>query len=322
MAFVDEMHIYLQAGDGGDGVERWRHEKYKEYAGPSGGNGGRGGNVYVVGVHNINALKHYLGLARLSASDGAAGGSDSKQGASGAPLVLEVPRGSVLTNRDTGEVFRIEEVGEEVLLLQGGAGGLGNEHFKSSRNTRPTETTPGEKGEGADFDIEVELFADFGLVGLPSVGKSSLLNELTSAQSKTGDYAFTTLEPHLGVMYSYVIADIPGLIRGASYGKGLGHTFLRHIRRTRMLIHCVSCTSDDVEDAYFAIRTELHKYDPELSKKPEIVVLTKRDEVSDGDYAALHAKIARHAAHVYSTSILDDASIKQLRESLIHVMKK
>lgn len=322
MAFIDEITIYLKAGDGGDGVERWRHEKYKEFSGPGGGNGGRGGNVIARGAHNLNILQRYTGVAKLSAENGGDGGINGRHGANGDHLILEVPRGTILTNKKTKEVFRINDVGEEVMVLEGGSGGLGNEHFKSSRNTTPTETTLGVNGEEGEFSIEVELFADFGLIGLPSAGKSSLLNALTGAKSKIAEYEFTTLEPHLGEMFGYMVADIPGLIRGASTGKGLGHKFLRHIKRTKVLLHCVPCNRVDPKDAYLGIRDELEKYDPELVEKKEIIILTKRDEVDDKIFEEVHSIMSKYSDAIFSTSILDDDSIKELREGLIKYLKE
>ena len=317
MAFIDELSIHLKAGDGGNGVVRWRHEKYKEFAGPSGGNGGRGGAVIFRAIGDLGALKRYINIKSKEAERGENGRSKSMKGKDGKDLFLEVPRGSIITNQSTGEIFRLDEIGDEVRVLEGGAGGLGNEHFKSSTNTKPTESTGGESGEEAVFDIEVELIADFGLVGFPSVGKSSLLNELTNAHSKTGAYQFTTLEPFLGTMYGRVLADIPGLIEGASKGKGLGHKFLRHIKRTRFLIHCVSAENSDVVGAYNAIRSELEAFDPELTKKSEIVVLTKKDEVSKEEVDGKIKELTQIAGQVFTTSILDDGSIKNLRDNLI-----
>lgn len=317
MAFIDELQLHLKAGDGGDGVERWRHEKFKPYAGPGGGNGGRGGNVLVRAVGDLNILKKYSGVKDLHAKDGGDGGNDGDRGKWEDDLVIEVPRGTVLTNLTTREVFRVDNVGDEAMILEGGKGGLGNEHFKSSRNTSPTETTPGEKGEEADFVMEVELFAEFGLIGIPSAGKSSLLNALTGAKSRIAAYEFTTLEPHLGDMFGHVVADIPGLIRGASEGKGLGHKFLRHIRRTRVLLHCVACNAENPEDTYETIREELEKFDSELLKKHEIIILTKRDEVSDEEYERVRDTMVKHSSSIFSTSILDDESIKTLRDALL-----
>ena len=321
MAFVDELKIHLKAGDGGDGVERWRHEKYIEFAGPGGGNGGRGGNMIARGAHDLSILRRYTGIAELKAERGGDGGNDGNHGKNGEHLYIEVPRGSVLTNIRTGEVFHVDEVGQEVMILEGGAGGLGNEHFKSSRNTTPKETTPGEAGEEADFLIEVELFAEFGLIGIPSAGKSSLLNALTGAKSKIAAYEFTTLEPHLGEMYGHIVADIPGLIRGASEGKGLGHKFLRHVRRTNILLHCVPCNTEDPEDIYQAIRGELEKFDPKMAEKEEIIILTKRDEVNDEEYETVKKLMEKHSDTIFTTSILDDESIKELREGLMKTIE-
>ena len=317
MAFIDELTISLKAGDGGNGVERWRHEKFREFAGPCGGNGGKGGDVIARGVGDLNMLHRYTGVASLLAEDGGEGEINSRHGANGKDLIVEVPRGSVLTNTKTGEVFKINKIDEDIMVLEGGDGGLGNEHFKSSRNTTPKETTPGVKGEGADFSIEVELFADFGLIGLPSAGKSSLLNELTGAKSKIAEYEFTTLEPHLGEMFGYMVADIPGLIRGASSGKGLGHKFLRHIKRTKVLLHCIPCNKENPEDAYLDIRGELESFDPELSKKKEIILLTKKDEVDSETCDRVYKKMTKYSDTIFMTSVLDDDSIKKLREGLI-----
>ncbi len=321
MAFIDEIKIQVKAGDGGSGVVRWRHEKYKEFSGPSGGNGGRGGHVSFEAIHDLNILKRYINVKQAEAENGEDGRSKSMRGKDGKDLVLEVPRGSIIINESTGEIFRLDEVGESVRVLEGGAGGLGNEHFKSSTNTKPTQWTQGEAGEEADFSIEVELIADFGLIGFPSVGKSSLLNELTNAHSKTGAYHFTTLEPYLGTMFGYIIADIPGLIKGASKGKGLGHKFLRHIRRTRFLIHCISVLDADILESYETVRRELEEFDSELMKKPEIVVLTKADETSSEDLKDKVKEIQKKAKTVFTTSIIDEESIKKLRESMIQMAK-
>jgi len=205
--------------------------------------------------------------------------------------------------------------------LQGGRGGLGNEHFKASTNVRPKESTPGKPGEEGDFFIELELVADLGLVGLPNAGKSSLLNVLTNAKAQVGDYAFTTLEPNLGDMYGFIIADIPGLIEGASEGRGLGHKFLRHIKRTKMLLHCISCENEDVAGVYKTIREELSSYGEGLAEKPEIILLTKTDTTTAAELKKKITALKKKNKDVRVGSIIDDESIKTLRDSLIKTLK-
>ncbi|MCA9353196.1 50S ribosome-binding GTPase, partial [Patescibacteria group bacterium] len=214
MAFVDEVQLHIKAGNGGDGVVRWRKEKFKPKGGPCGGNGGKGGDVYAEAVVDLGYLDHYLHTKHFSANSGESGGNSSKEGKNGDDLILKFPRGTVLKNTITGESHELVEVGQTIKILEGGRGGLGNEYFKSSTNTTPYEWTPGSPGEEADFHIELKLFADIGFVGLPSAGKSTLLNALTNAQSKVGAYHFTTLDPHLGDMHGYILADIPGIIEG------------------------------------------------------------------------------------------------------------
>ena len=240
MAFIDEMKFHAKAGRGGVGVVRWRHEHSKEWAGAAGGNGGRGGDVRVRAVRDLGILQRYRNIKAFDAQKGEDGMRDSKHGANGNDLVIDLPIGSIVTDHRTGHTFQLLEEGQNVRILKGGSGGLGNEHFKASTNTSPEESTNGYEGEEADFSVELELVADAGFIGLPNAGKSSLLNELTNADAKVGSYAFTTLEPNLGALYNFVLADIPGLIEGASEGKGLGHKFLRHVRRTKMLFHLVS----------------------------------------------------------------------------------
>lgn len=323
MAFVDEIKIKLSAGRGGDGVVRWRHEKYKEFSGPSGGDGGRGGDVYIEAVRDISRLSHYAALVEMKAEDGVDGGNNSMTGRKGNDLTLTLPVGSVVINKETEEVFELSEEGDGKLILKGGIGGLGNEHFKSSRNTTPKESTPGKRGEEAEFYIELRLIADVGIIGFPNAGKSTLLNELTKAKSKVGNYQFTTKEPHLGDMYGIILADIPGLIEGASAGKGLGYSFLRHIRRTGMLLHCISSESEDVIGDYEKIRTELSNYDKELTEKTEIIVLTKKDEVTEEELKEKADQIKKHTGKTpLTSSILEEDSIKKLREEITKSVKK
>ena len=219
--FIDELTIHLKAGRGGDGVVRWRHEKGKDHAGPSGGNGGKGGDVYTVAVRDIGILSAYRNVKEFEAGRGEDGAKNLKQGATGKDVLIKLPVGSRLTNLSTGYSIELLKDTERILLLRGGRGGLGNEHFKGSINIRPKQSTPGVEGEEADFHIELLLVVDVGIIGLPNAGKSSLLNALTNAQSRVGNFPFTTLEPALGDFYGLVMADIPGLIEGATKGKGL-----------------------------------------------------------------------------------------------------
>lgn len=316
--FIDELKIQASAGKGGDGVERWRHEKFKEFAGPSGGNGGKGGDVYARGVRDLNVLSKYRHVKKIKAENGEDGRKDSQHGKDGKDVFVDVPVGTLITFGDFK--IRIEEEGQEEILLKGGEGGLGNEHFKSSRNTTPKETTPGKPGQSEMLNIEVELVADVGLIGFPSAGKSSLLNELTNANSKVGSYEFTTLDPHLGDMYGYVVGDMPGLIEGASSGKGLGLKFLRHVKRTKMLLHLISLEKEDVIETYEKIRKEVESYGNDLDKKEEVIVLTKTDLVSKEKVNEMITKFGSDK-EVLAISVYDDESIKNLRDFLISKLK-
>ena len=322
MAFIDELKVHIKAGRGGDGVVRFLHEKGKELAGPSGGNGGKGGDIYFKSIRDIGILFRYKNVKEFYAGNGEPGGKKSKTGAKGPDLMIEVPIGSVITNLETREKFNLENDGEIVKVLNGGKGGLGNEYFKTSTNQKPMQQTDGKAGEEADFDIEVELVADAGLIGLPNAGKSSLINVLTNAKSKVGAYQFTTLEPYLGDMHGYILADIPGLIEGASEGKGLGHKFLRHIKRTKILLHCLSLENEDLVKAYKVIRRELKDYSEELTDKKEIVILTKTDVLDEKKVASAVKKISKLNKNIFKVSILDDKAIKYLKDKLIKILRK
>ncbi len=314
--FIDEITLHFKAGRGGDGVERWRHEKGKDHGGPSGGNGGKGGDVYALGVRDIGILAAYRNTKLFEAQKGDPGAKDLKQGKEGEDVEIKLPVGSRLKNLTTGHIIEVLEDGEKILLLKGGRGGLGNEHFKSSVNQSPKETTSGVEGEEADFHIELLLLVDLGIVGLPNAGKSSLLNALTNAHSKVGDFPFTTIEPSLGMFYGLILADIPGLIEGAASGRGLGHKFLRHIERTKGLIHCLSAEEPDLLHSYQIVRKELELYNKSITDKPEIIVLTKVDVLTEGERKEKQALLQQISPNVQIVSVLDDALVRKLGEFL------
>ncbi len=320
--FVDEIKIYAKAGDGGDGVERWLHLKGKEFSGPSGGNGGNGGDVYVRAVRDLNVLNQYQQKPEFYAEDGQDGMKNSKFGKNGIDKYISIPIGSVVTDLKTDKKFQLLEEGETRLILKGGKGGLGNEMFKSSRNTTPKEWTPGTDGEEGDFFVELEIIGDAGFIGLPNIGKSTLLNELTHSKAKVKNYPFTTLDPNLGDFYGYILADIPGVIEGAAQGKGLGHKFLRHIRRTKLLIHCISLeepenSPEEMVKKYKVIRDELEEYDKTLLEKPEIIVLTKSDMIEEKEIKKIITKLKKLNKEIIVTSAYDDKTIKEFSDFLI-----
>lgn len=321
MAFIDEISFHVKAGKGGDGVARWLHEKGKEFMGPAGGNGGRGGDVYFEAVRDIGILASYRNTKLFEAENGVNGDKKGMEGRAGEDLILKLPVGSVVYNRDTEQQFELLKEGERVLVLKGGRYGLGNEHFKGSTNQRPLQTTDGRPGEEADFHIELRLVVDAGFAGFPNAGKSSLLNALTNAKSKVAAYQFTTLEPSLGDMYGFILADIPGLIEGASEGKGLGDKFLRHISRTKMLLHCISLENEDIAAAHKAIRKELEAYSPDLAAKREIIILTKTDLVDKETLEKRVKEAKKLNPEVLYVSVLDDAQVKALRDGLVKTLR-
>lgn len=317
---IDEVKIRVSAGKGGDGIAAFDRSKYSK--GPSGGKGGDGGSVWLEGVANLNALSQFRFKKDFAAQDGENGKSRRLDGARGQDLILKVPVGTAARNLDTGKDAEVVKTGEKVLLARGGKGGRGNWFFRSSANTTPKEFERGTSGEKFNFILELRLIADVGLIGLPNAGKTSFLNTLTRAGAKVAPYAFTTLEPNLGAFYDMIIADIPGLIEGASAGKGLGIKFLRHIRRTKVLIHCISSESEDLKKDYEIIRKELSKYEPELAKKPEYVLLTKIDLVDEEDVKKKIKELEKLNPNVTLFSIYDGESIEKMKKLLNKIQKE
>lgn len=315
--FVDELEVYAKAGNGGNGVVRWLHAKYVAMGGPAGGDGGRGGDVYMRAVRDLSILSKYTGAKEFIALNGGDGRDKSMFGKASEDLYINVPIGSVVTDIERDRVYELFEEGATEKILRGGAGGLGNEHFKSSTNRSPIESTEGKEGEEGRFKIELSLVVDVGLIGLPNAGKSTLINAFTNASSRVGSYAFTTLEPHLGSLFGFVLADIPGLIEGAAEGKGLGHKFLKHITRTKMLLHLVSLEHEDPVKEYFTLRNELGKFDKSLLEKEEWIIFTKKDLVNQDIIDAVLSGIDTDKNRVFVISENDAESIKQLRDGLV-----
>ena len=288
MKFVDEATIDIAAGDGGAGCMSFRREKFIPFGGPNGGDGGRGGSVWAVADRNINTLIDYRYPRRHIAKNGEAGRGSDQYGAAGPDIELRMPVGTIVGDAESGETLvELLEHGQRALLAKGGDGGFGNLHFKSSTNRAPRQKTPGWPGEARKLQLELRVLADVGLLGMPNAGKSTLISAISNARPKIADYPFTTLHPNLGVVRvgpekSFVVADIPGLIEGASEGAGLGHQFLRHLQRTRLLLHMVDMAPfDDVDPVVQAraIVAELKKYDPALHAKPRWLVFNKLDMV-------------------------------------------
>ncbi len=323
MAFVDEVTIQAFSGKGGDGVVRWLRTKSKARGGPSGGDGGRGGDVVIVGVRDLAALAHYRYEKKFHAEDGEAGKGELKQGKNGEPAILKVPVGTTVQLIETGEEHEVTKEDEEIVLFRGGRGGLGNARFKSSTHQNPFEQTPGKSGKGGDIKLTLKIIADAGLVGLPNAGKSSLLNALTRAKSKVGAYEFTTLAPSLGDFYGRILADIPGLIEGASTGKGLGIKFLKHVERTGILLHLVAADQEDPLAAYQEVRHELEAFGHGLGDKHEIIVLSKTDLVSPEEMEVKKQLFANETGkQIRSVSVMEPESIKEFSDTLSKLFKK
>lgn len=334
MKFVDEARIEVQGGKGGNGAASFRREKFIPKGGPDGGDGGRGGSVWAVADRNINTLVDYQYTRKYFAPNGENGRGADCYGAGGKDIVLRMPVGTVIRDTDTGEVVAdLNAHGVKALLAQGGKGGLGNLHFKSSVNRAPKQFTPGEPGQYRSLELELKVLADVGLLGHPNAGKSTFITAVSNARPKIADYPFTTLHPHLGVVrvgpeQSFVVADVPGLIEGAAEGAGLGHLFLRHLSRTKVLLHVIDAApldeeADPVAQAK-ALAEELEKYDPELAAKPRWIVLNKMDLVPEEERAALvehwRSAFAKEGEPVFAISAAAregvDALVKALAQKI------
>lgn len=303
MKFVDEAYIDISAGDGGAGCVSFRHEKYKEFGGPNGGDGGRGGHVFAVADENLNTLVDFRFSRRHDAKRGQHGMGSDMFGAAGDDIILKMPVGTIITDAETGDVlYELLVPGEVITIAKGGDGGFGNLRFKSAINRAPRQKTPGWPGERKSLKLELKVLADVGLLGMPNAGKSTFITAISNARPRIADYPFTTLHPNLGVVrvgpeQSFVVADLPGLIEGASDGAGLGHLFLRHLQRTRLLLHIVDLAPfdegvDPVAQAK-AIAKELKKYDAGLFKKPRWLVLNKLDMIDSDKRAAVVADFVK-----------------------------
>ena len=311
---IDDVKISVTAGKGGKGTVAFN--KTKMNFGPTGGSGGKGGSVFVEGISDLSALNKFRFKKEFNAENGKDGLPRLHDGHDGRDLILSVPLGTVVHKLNTGEDVEVIKIGQRELVVRGGRGGKGNYLFRSSTNTTPKEFEEGEIGESFNLRLELKLIADVGFVGLPNVGKSSLLNELTNAKSKVANYPFTTLEPNLGVYYDLILADIPGLIEGASKGKGLGIKFLRHVERTKILFHFIVADSADPVLDYKTVRGELEAYNKLLLEKPEYLFVSKSDTVSQDAVAEIIDKLEKLNQNVIPISIYDWKSIERVRKIL------
>lgn len=321
MAFVDHVVITAASGKGGDGVVRWLRTRENAKGGPAGGDGGTGGDVVLVGVRDLAALARYRFEKKFNAEPGETGKGELKKGSNGADAIVAVPVGTIARVIETGEEYEITKEGERIVLFKGGRGGLGNARFKSSTHQNPFEQKPGKAGKGGEIELTLKIIADAGLIGLPNAGKSSLLNALTRSKSKVGDYPFTTLSPALGDFYGRIIADIPGLIKGASSGKGLGTKFLKHIERTGILLHIVSASQDDPLVAYREVRKEIALFEHSLKSKQEVIILSKIDLVLPEEWETKIQLLAKETGReVLPVSIKDPATLKKFADRLTKIL--
>lgn len=311
--FIDEAEIKVIGGHGGAG----RVSFYANRKGSSGGDGGHGGNVYAIATSNLTHLRKFTEIIKYQAENGGMGGQNKRSGATGKDLLLKVPIGTSLIDIKTNREIVLNRNSSKVLLCRGGLGGHGNVYFKSPTNRTPTKAEPGEPGEEHDFKLILKLIADYGLIGLPNAGKSSLLNLLTSANVRTASYPFTTLEPNLGTLEGKVIADVPGLIEGASIGRGLGIKFLKHIEKVELLLHCISSESQDIIADYFTVINELSNYNIKLLNKKSVILLTKIDLVNNKTINDKVNLLKKYNKNILMISIYQKESIAKLKKLLL-----
>ena len=323
MKFLDQVKIYVKAGNGGDGSPSFRREKFIEYGGPDGGDGGSGGSVILKSEQNLNTLIDYRYQQHHKAKRGENGSGQNRTGKGGEDLILKVPLGTQVFEEDNKTlIYDFTKIGEEFIAASGGRGGLGNTRFKSSTNRAPRKYTKGTHGEEFTIWLQLKTIADIGIVGLPNAGKSSLLAAITNANPKIANYQFTTLNPNLGVA-SYddkeiTIADIPGLVEGAHKGTGLGIQFLKHIERCKSLLHMIDVTNDDLKKSYKQIKNELKKYSAKLSKKKELVVLNKVDLIDNNEVKKIIKEFSKNTkSEVITLSTLEKRSVSQIKAKLI-----
>jgi len=327
--FIDEARIWVKAGDGGNGCISFRREKFIPRGGPNGGDGGRGGSVYFQAVENLDTLMDFTGKHHWQAQNGQPGSGSNKHGANGEDLIIGVPPGTLIYDVDLNLLLKdLNEIGLEVCICRGGKGGKGNKAFATPTNQTPRNAEPGKIGQERNIRLELKLIADVGLVGMPNAGKSTLISRCSAARPKIADYPFTTLEPVLGIVElsgfrRFVMADLPGLIKGAHNGTGLGFEFLKHIERTRIIVHILDIMPTggfDPMDNYNAIRNELEQYSKELAKKQEVIVANKIDLDPDGKVVADLRK--RLKKTIYPISAVTGSGIKELTELLWQKVKK
>ncbi len=317
---IDKVEITIKAGNGGNGAVSFRTREGNPRGGPDGGNGGNGGNVYLQGIDDLTALSPFQHKKVWKADDGVSGKRNNLFGKNADDLTIFLPIGTIVSDENGKVLFEIVDTTRH-LIAKGGIGGRGNNEFKSATNQTPRYAEKGEVGEEKVLQLELKLIAQIGLIGLPNVGKSTLLSLLTNAQPKIGNYPFTTLEPNVGMMDRIMLADIPGLIEGASKGKGLGTTFLKHIEKTELLVHCIDASSFYPLKDYEIIRQEFEKYNPTLLEKKEIIVLTKIDLTNEKKIKDITEELRQKVKKIYLMTAYDDKSIAEFKKELINIYK-